>query len=137
MSKPESPCLTARIWDNAIAQLQEQGERKLFAECAARDERYRKLVAIYRDYYDTAERIDREFPHRPSDRTPGSVIPVRMMPAHADQIHNAINRRKEAVRMVTTVDDEEHRGARRAALAEHEAGLRDWEPCRCTSCFRR
>lgn len=138
--KVESPCLMALIWDDAIKEIQEAEERKMFAFIDARNERHEKLVALYKTYYDEAERIDRQYPHRPSRYKRNGVTPVIRGRARAseyyDRIRNLIEARKAKVAMIVTGDDEDHRHARREALQLHEQELLTWEPCRCTYCWR-
>jgi hypothetical protein len=103
-------------------------------------DRWENVIAIYKEYYDLAEAIDRCYPHTPSPHSPTSVYPAPtwrwLRKQHHDKIRALIKIRIHKLKQVgldTLSNEGDRRSAAQEGLRRHEAELK---PCDCSSCER-
>lgn len=97
---------------------------------------YEGVVAVYKDYYDDTERIDRMYHHGPARFHDGAVFSPSQGrdPGHGQRLRNRARLLENDLRRFLEKSDPAMlKQARNTAMRWHE---RELEPCQCESCRR-
>lgn len=101
---------------------------------AIRDAMYERAVEAWREYYDAAEQLDRDYPHHPPPpryRSKGvspNVLSRDLAKRKRDRFKQILAKLKETE---VKLDPDVNQQAKAAALELHEKEI---EPCVCLSC---